>query len=167
MSFFKKCLERNFLLECYSAGDGCRGCPPGPSPDVQPSQSSCRCCSRVRSGHSLARLTRSLSTKNICKDAALFCGGTVAFFIFLSLVLSIDPNASGEVGEKYGRLAGVGLFIILAAYSWLDKGLELVKQGIKATSENASATPLPSKSLTSLHYVSLFFGLTVLVLWLG
>jgi hypothetical protein len=108
-----------------------------------------------------------IPTRKIWLRVPLILLAGITFFLGLAALLSVDLISSNQYGERFGQLAVTGFIALLVGVWWLSKGWRLIVQGIGAQ---------PAVEITSLEgptrrawgqYISLAFGLVVLVLWLG
>lgn len=108
-----------------------------------------------------------LPTQNVWLRVPLILVAIAAFFAGFAGIISTDLITSNEFAERFGQLAITGLLSLAAGFVWLSKGWRLVMRGISSTPHFDSIEPANLTRTPWGLYVSLFFGLSVLTMWLG
>ncbi len=108
-----------------------------------------------------------IPTRKIWLRVPLILLAGIVFFLGLAALLSADPISSSQYGERFGQLAVTGFIALLVGVFWLSKGWRLIVRGIGAQPA-VEVTSLENPTKRALgQYISLAFGLLMLVLWLG
>lgn len=109
----------------------------------------------------------SFPTQKIWLRIPLILFDGFAFFLAVGGMISTDLIASNLYGKRFGELAVVGFVILLVGIFWLSKGWGLVQKGITAPAYAESMVLAAPTKKTSGQYISLFFGVLAVTLWLS
>ena len=106
-------------------------------------------------------------TRKIWLRVPLILLAGIAFFLGLAALLSANLVSSSQYGERFGQLTVTGFIALLVGVLWLSKGWRLIAQGIGPKPAVEITSPESPTKRAWGQYISLAFGLVVLVLWLG
>ena len=106
----------------------------------------------------------SIPSRNIWLKLPTVAVAAMLFVLADLAVVSLFRFGASDAGHV-GRLTGIGFLALLFGIWWLSKGWRLILEGFTLQTVSVSAEGPPRGAFG--QYVSLFFGVVILTLWVG